>query len=189
MSKWQVLTPDINATTSFDVVEAKLEFQITLCKRLVDEAGDEDKAQAQEALEAAEAELAEYHEYIKENSAPAIIKIGYMPASQRTELETKRSVVLHKANEQTFWDLSYDERLEVTENDRDWCKWGVKGHDIKDGDGNDIDYQSKGHDYRGKNYKLAAPETIDLYEHNEWLHLIRDKVVEYNHLGESKKKS
>lgn len=172
-----LLTPDINETEEFDPILARLEFELEVAKNV---AATTEPIEGFDITADSENALKEYKESGK---SPAKIVLGYMPSAKRTELEHRHSSVITKYRVKDNTDFSIEDLNALSDVLRETCKWCVKGHVIEG-----VEFVSTPYEYRGRKYQLASDDMVDLYERNDWLHLIRKEAVLYNRLGPEKKR-
>ena len=111
---------------------------------------------------------------------PVLIEVGYIPAWKRTEFQVADAGIIGtgKAGE-----LDEERLTRMYEVAREVVRWGVRGHNIEN-----VPFASCPLVSRDKEYRLAAENIIDLYEHHDWLLGLKAAIMEYNSLDSEKKR-
>lgn len=178
--KKQILIPDSSVTEEIDIWIEQEIFNLGIAQQVRNQLHDsntEDIHAADEEIKRIENEIEDLEESKDTNPK---ITIGYMPPAKKTELIHRWHVLTRKKDldQATEEDLIANEEIA-----REFCKWGVKGHaNIPK------DFELQKIRWNGKEYDIASDLMVAIYEANQWHHIIKNAVIKYNTLQDSKKK-
>lgn len=179
-----MIVPDLNKTEEKNLIELRLRNTLATAeltiKRLRKKEQSEDIEKSIEiARRAADAAVEALEEWKPDPEDP-IVDVGYIPSRKLTSIRNG----MYLANRNFNLDDCTREQLDAFDDlDREIVRWGVKGHR-----GLDVDYKSRQERAGAINVQVATWETVDMYERLGMLPALRDAVMQYNRLDDSKKK-